>query len=157
MLQRIQTIYLLIAVVLSVLCLCMQIGTFCIDGLTVAREYNLWVLHVDNGATHHFSFTTAPMFVVLLLSAALGAYSVFAYRNRLVQARFCMFNMLLLVGWYMLYAVYRHVLIGGDGRAVDFSLSFAAFFPAVALVFYLLARRSIMADERLVRAADRLR
>lgn len=157
MIQRKQTIYLLLAVVFSVLCLCMQIGTFTADGLVVAREYNLWVLHIDNAPIHHFRFTTAPLFVVLLLSAALGVYSIFAYRNRVVQARFCTFDMLLVVGWYILYAVYGKVLIGGDGYTVDFSMSVAAFFPMLSLVFYLLARRGIMADERLVRAADRIR
>lgn len=157
MIQRIQTIYLLLAVVLSVACLCMQIGTFSVDGMAVAREYNLWVMHVDNAPEHHFSFATVPLFVVLLLSAALGLYSIFAYRNRITQARFCVFNMLLVVGWYILYAVYGFVLIDAGGNPVYFAPSFPAALPAVAFVFHLLARRGIMADERLVRAADRIR
>lgn len=157
MIQRIQTIYLLLAVVFSVLCLCMQIGTFSIDGLTVAREYNLWLLHVDNAPTHYFSFATVPLFVVLLLTAALGVYTVFVYRNRIIQARFCMFNMLLLVGWYIVYIVYRYILIEGGGKPVDFTPSVAAFFPAVSFILYLLARRGVLADEKLVRAADRIR
>lgn len=156
MIQRIQTIYLIIAVVLSVICLCMEIGTFSIDGLTVAREYNLWVLMIDNNATTH-QFTTLPLFAVLLLSAVLGIYSIFAYHNRIFQSRLCMFNMLLLLGWNILYAVYRRILIEGNGQLVDFNMSIAAFFPVIAMIFYLLARRGIMADEKLVRAADRIR
>lgn len=156
MIQRIQTIYMIIAIVLSVACLCMEIGTFSIDGLTIAHEYNLWVMTVDNNAATH-QFTTAPMFAVLILSATLGIYSIFAYRNRIAQAKLCMFNMLLLLGWNILYAVYRHILIDGNGQPVDFDMCLPAFFPVIALIFYLLARRRILADENLVRAADRIR
>lgn len=157
MIQRIQTIYLLVAVVLSVICMFLPLGEFSVDGLTVAREYNLWLLHVDNAATHHFTFATSPMFAVLLLSSALSCYAIFAFRNRVAQARFCLFGALLIVGWYVLYAVYSRVLGSFDGRMAEFSLSWAAVLPALALVFLLLARRAIMADERLVRAADRIR
>lgn len=156
MIQRIQTIYMIIAIALSVACLCLEIGTFSIDGLTIAHEYNLWVLMIDNNATTH-QFTTLPLFAVLLLSATLGIYTIFAYRNRITQARFCMFNMLLLLGWNILYAVYRHILIDGKGQPVDFELCLPAFFPVIALIFYLLARRRVLADEKLVRAADRIR
>lgn len=157
MIQRIQTVYLVLAVLLSVVFLGLRIGTFSIDGLTVAHEYNLLVLMMDNGSDTELKFTTAPLFVIVLLSAVLGAYSIFAYRNRILQARFCMFNVLLLLGWDILYAVYSHILIDGGGRTVDFSMSWTAAIPTVALILYLLARRGIMADERLVRAADRIR
>ena len=157
MIQRIQTVYLLAAVMLSVVCMFLQIGEFSIDGLAVAREYNLWMMYMDNDSSHHFTFVTAPLFVILIASAAMGAYAIFAYRNRMVQARFCMFDSLLMVGWYALYAVYSRVLGGVDGSIADFTPSFAAVLPAVALVLNLLARRAILADERLVRAADRIR
>ncbi len=158
MIQRIQTIYLLVAVVLSVICMFMPLGEFSIDGLAVAREYNLWLLNIDDNASgHHFTFVTSPMFAVLLLSSALACYAIFAFRNRVAQARFCQFSVLLIVGWYILYAVYGHILGDTDGRTSDFAPSWAAVLPAMSLVFLLLARRAIMADERLVRAADRIR
>lgn len=152
MIQRIQTIYLLVAVVLSVVCLCMQIGTFTEGGAAVYSEYNLWV----TGPTGVRQFVTWPLFAVLLLSAAIGLYAIFMYANRLLQARFCMFAMLLVVGWYILYVVYGGVLKPGDGSA-EFAPTWVGACPLVASVFYFLARRAIMADERLVRAADRIR
>ena len=45
--------------------------------------------------------------------------------------------------------------LGGDG--VSFHVGFASAFPVVALVLYFMARRGILADEKLVRAADRIR
>lgn len=152
MIQRIQSVYLFVAVALSVACLCLQIGIFSDGGLVVAREYNLWSVQQDGSWT----FSQWPLFAVLLLSAAVGAYAIFAFRNRLAQARLCLFAVLLIVGWYVLYFVYGQVLSGGQS-GVSFTPSLTAALPAVSVVFYLLARRGIKADERLVRAADRIR
>lgn len=153
MIQRIQTVYIVLAVVFTIACLCLQIGTFDNDGLVVGREYNLWL--IDGMCT--YSLVTWPMFAVLVLSAALGIYTIFVYSNRRNQARLCVFNLLLLVGWYILYGVYSRVLAGGALEQADFVPSMPAAFPGLAFVFYILARRGIMADERLVRAADRIR
>ena len=75
MIQRIQTVYMALAVVFTVVCLCLPIGVFCADGLTVIREYNLFL--ADDSAAH--SYDTWPMFAVLVPSAALGIYSIFVY------------------------------------------------------------------------------
>jgi hypothetical protein len=140
------------AVVLSIVCLSMQIGEASSDGLVVAREYNLWITN-SNG---EHSFVTFPLFVVLLLSSALGFCSIFLYRNRMLQARICIFNMLLLVGWYVLFAVYAQV-VGYSESQSAFAVLLPASFPAVAVILYFMARKSIIKDEKLVRAADRIR
>lgn len=152
MIQRIQTIYLLIAVVLSVVCLCMQVGALTDGDGTVTGMYNLFLAY-PNGAKN---FVTWPLFVVLLLSAAIALYAIFMYANRMLQLRFCLFSMLLIVGWYILYAVYAHLLLP-DSSAAAFSPSVAAVFPLVSILMLFLARRAIFADEELVRAADRIR
>ncbi len=145
-----------LAVVLTVVCLCLPVGVFTYDGLSPVgiisiNEYNLCLVTDDI-----VEYTTWPMFAVLVPSAALGVYSIFAYGNRKVQARFCMFNALLLVGWYVLYAVCSRVYSTGNG-IFEFRPTVFAAFPCVALILYMMARRAILADEALVRAADRIR
>lgn len=145
-----------LAVVLTVACLCLPVGVFTYDGLAPAgiisiNEYNLCLVTDDI-----VEYTTWPMFAVLVPSAALGVYSIFAYGNRRAQARFCVFNALLLVGWYVLYAVCSRVYSTGNG-IFDFRPTVFAAFPCVALILYMMARRAILADEALVRAADRIR
>lgn len=152
MIQRIQTVYLILAVVFTVACLCLQIGAFETLEHIIVREYNLMIVD-DNAAEHQFD--TLPMFIVLVVSAFLGIYSIFVYGNRVVQARFCTFNILLIVCWYILYAVYSRILLGDVFGT--FTPSVPAVFPLFAMIFYMLARRGIMADERLVRSADRIR
>lgn len=156
MIQRIQTVYMALAVVLTVACLCLPVGVFTYDelahaGIITINEYNLCLV-VDDIV----EYTTWPMFAVLVPSAALGVYSIFAYGNRRAQARFCVFNALLLVGWYVLYAVCSRVCSTGNG-IFDFRPTVFAAFPCVALILYMMARRAILADEALVRAADRIR
>ena len=82
--QRKQTIYLVVAVILTVICLCTQIGTYNAAGLDVSRVYNLWF----TDPLGHRHFDVWPLFAILLPTAALGAYTIFIYRNRKIQGAF---------------------------------------------------------------------
>lgn len=159
MIQRIQTVYLLLAVVFSVCCLSLSIGTFTTgEGMdtSVFREYNLCIARAEG--SHDFSVW--PMFAILLMSAASGLYSIFMYNNRIAQARFCVFNTLLIAGWYIVYFVFSRIYIGTEESSSlfkDFSFEIPAVFPMISAVMYLLARKAVMADEKLIKAADRIR
>lgn len=121
MIQRIQSIYLLVAVVLSV--------------ISIFLFWGLWI----------------PV-ALLAISSLISGYAIFAYGNRMFQAKLCMFNILLLIGWLIVYFVLMHV--SEEGLS---SVGFSALLPCLSIVFNFLARRAIIADERLVRAADRIR
>lgn len=151
MIQRIQSIYLLIAVVVNIVCLCLQIGSFISNDMITANVYNLWTVNAIDGSR---VFNTWPLFAILIFSSAIGIYTIFMYSNRIVQARFCVFNSLLIIGWYILYAVFAHVLANNGEQ---FSPAFAAILPIVSLIGFILARRGIIHDEKMVRAADRIR
>ena len=110
--QRKQTIFLAAAVILTVVCLSMQIGSFKAAGLAVGKVYNLWF--TDPLGHHHFD--TWPLMAILLPTAALGTYTIFIYHNRKVQALFCALNALLIVGWYV-FRLLRLRKLGTDRRA----------------------------------------
>lgn len=152
MIQRIQTIHLLVAVIFSVVCLCLPIGMFGANGMTTVSEYNLWL--TDAAGVHQF--VTWPLFAILVLSSAVGLYTIFMYSNRIVQSRLCVFNILLIVGWYIVYTVMGQVLVNNT-TMVSFTPALPVVCPIFSIMFYVLARRGIMADEKLVRAADRIR
>lgn len=153
MIQRKQTLYLLVAIVLTVVCLCMQIGAFQVAGLDVARVYNLWF----TDPLGHRHFDTWPLMAILLPTAALATYTIFIYHNRRVQALFCALNSLLIVGWYICFFVVGQTVGDKSWGAATFRPSWPAVLPFIALVFYILARRAIQADEKLVRSMDRIR
>ena len=153
MIQRKQTLYLLAAIIMTVICLCMQIGSFKAAGLEVARVYNLWF--TDPLGKHHFDVW--PLIAVLLPTAVIGTYTIFIYRNRKLQALFCLFCALLIVGWYVCFFVVSQTVGDKSWGTVSFRPEWPAVLPAVALILYLMARRAILADEKLVRSLDRIR
>jgi len=153
MIQRKQTLYLMAAIVMTVICLCMQIGSFRVAGIEVARVYNLWF--TDPLGKHHFD--TWPLMAVLLPTAALATYTIFIYHNRKVQALFCALNALLIVGWYVCFFVVSQMIGNKSWGTVNFRPAWPAVLPAIALILYLMARRAIKADEKLVRSMDRIR
>ena len=81
-------------------------------------------------------------------------FLIMGFRDRSRQAKLCVVNILLLVVWYTLAAFY--VLHIGF-RDYTFHANIAICFPFVAMIFYWMARKGVMADEKLVRAADRIR
>lgn len=149
MIQRKQTLFLLAALIATFVCLCLPVAVFVPEGMgTSMPMFNLWV--VEGSGNHNF--TPWPLFAVLLLTTPINIAAIFGYRNRKQQARMCAFCMFLIVGWYAVYAVFSQWLDFGQ-----FRVQWPAALPFVALVFYFLARKGILADEALVRAADRIR
>jgi hypothetical protein len=103
------------------------------------------------GASH---FQYWPLFAVLLVSSALSCYTIFLYKTRPLQATLCMVSMLLTLLWYVALIVVSK-MIAPD--AIEFHASFIAVLPAVSVILTFMARQGILADEKLVKAADRLR
>lgn len=151
--QRKQTLFLVAAIVLTVVCLCMQIGSYNAAGLDVAKVYNLWF----TDPLGHRHFDVWPLFAILLPTAALGAYTIFIFHNRKVQALFCALNVLLIIGWYICFFVVAQTVDNKSWGAMDFVPKWPAVMPAIALIFYLMARHAILADEKLVKSMDRIR
>lgn len=151
MLQRIQTVYLLLITVCAVLCMCMPVGHFHQNGICVADLYNLWLAPVDGMRT----FSPWAMFVLLLLTAVASFAAVFLYKRRMLQVRLTVFGGLFLVGYYIVLATF--VYLFKSRLEADFTISWTVAFPAVGLILEYLAFRGIMKDELIVRSLDRLR
>ena len=151
--QRKQTLFLVAAIVMTVICLCMQIGSFKAAGLQVGRVYNLWF----TDPLGHRHFNTWPLMAILLPTAVLATYTIFIYHNRKVQALFCALNALLTTGWYVCFFVVAKTIGNKTWGTVDFTPLWPAVLPAIALILYLMARHAILADEKLVRSMDRIR
>lgn len=150
MIQRKQTLYLLLAAILGVVTLSMSVATVTADGLLTAQVYNL--LWLDAHREAHYGVW--PLFAMLLAASSVCLYAIFLFKRRIVQARLCLASMCLCLAWYIGVLVVSKSLAPD---AHDFQLSFVGAFPAVMAILCFMARKAIMADERLVRAADRIR
>lgn len=151
MIQRKQTVFLLLALIATVVCMCLPVGRYVPDAMGKGSEmYNLLI--VDKVTGEHF-YAVWALFAILLISCPVALAAVFGYNNRRQQARFCLFNVLLYIGWYIVYVVFAMTMGGSD----KFHPSFASCLPFVAIVLTVMARKGINDDEKLVRAADRIR
>lgn len=150
MIQRKQTVFLFLALLATIACLCLPVGSFEPQGMGTENQLmNLWINETNGGR----NFSVWALFAILLVTCPINTFAIFDYHNRKRQARFCMFSMLMIIGWYIVYGVFSQVLMPG----FTFHVEFAASLPLIAFILLWLARRSILADEALVRAADRIR
>lgn len=157
MIQRIQTLYLLLVTVLCVICMSNCIGFFISeDGELVGRLYNLLCLNVEDGNKGNPLYTPWALFVILLITSTLSLLNIFLFKHRVLQMRICVFCMILLVGWYAAYAAFVWILSDVFDSA-SFRVGAIASLPCVSLILLYLALRGIMKDEKLVRSLDRLR
>lgn len=153
MLQRIQTVYLLLALVVTITCLCLPIGFFYPEGMGGDVEmYNLCAVGQEEGV----SFIVWPLFALLLLTCPINLFTIFLYNKRPLQASLCMLNIVLICLWIAAYCYYVFCDVISHG-GMGFKPAFATWLPLVAIIFYLLARRGIISDEKLVRSTDRIR
>ncbi len=148
MIQRKQTLFLFIAIILTIVCMSMQVATMISDsGIVQARMYNLWL---TDGQGQH-SFRSAPLFVCLLISALVSIVTIFLYTKRKLQATMCLVNILVLVVWYVVLAVLPQSFGG------MMHLEWPSVLPAISIILIFMARKGILADEKLVRSLDRIR
>ena len=152
MIQRKQTLFLLLAVIAAISCLCLPIGEFATGNVLGGNSvmYNLWIVRPDGS----YDFSVWALFAILLVTCPISLMAIFSYKNRMVQSRFCMFNILLALGWYIVFAA---MALNTGGAAGGFRVSIAAALPAVSMLLHFMARKAILADEALVRSADRIR
>lgn len=150
MIQRVQSLYLLLAAVAAVLSL------FCplVSGGEGDAVVTLSGIVLQAGAAQR---AAVPWGIAVLgvVVAVVSVVALMGWRNRPRQMRQCTLLMLLVLGQYLAVAGYAYSAFGGFSPfpALHIGLSF----PALSLVGAYLARRAIAADEALVRAADRIR
>ena len=172
MIQRIQTIYLAVAALLCLACLCLPIASFTDgQGEVMGTLFNLWVhipspigstittdasapvLAQEAAGTH--VFTPCALFGLLVITTTGLLFDIFLFRQRLVQSRLALLCGILLIGWNIVYGIFLFILKGQ--LEADFQLTPWAAFPAIAAILSYLAFRAILKDEMLVRSLDRLR
>jgi len=87
----------------------------------------------------------------LLLSTLMTIVTIFLYTRRKVQAALCLVNIAVILAWYILLAVLP------QGVNEVRILQWYDALPAVCVILIFMARKGILADEKLVRSLDRIR
>jgi len=157
MLQRKQTLFLLLAVLCGALTFVFPVDTFTRgDHSYIFRTTGLFT---GEGVPVQDVATKVPFAVLLGVLSGILLAVVFMYRNRIRQMRLLrMMNLLMLAIVVFLFITDNSIrvhLAQGGRVANQFGLS--AILPLGMIIFTFLADRSIRKDEELVKSMDRLR
>lgn len=136
MLQRIQTVWLLLAGIAILLSL--KLTSLVVE--TADLKYA-----EQNGLNSGIAITILTVVIGLLSFVVIGLY-----KNRVLQLRLCVVGIILEL--VLLFLYYK--------KATEFtnhSINITAILHLLVIVFFILAARGINSDEKLIKQSDRLR
>ncbi|MBE6182511.1 MAG: DUF4293 family protein [Rikenellaceae bacterium] len=156
MIQRIQSLYLLAVTILMAITFAAPLLAFgTTEGVSTLYTYRL--IHAAGNSE------TAPYYLsfLVIIATILPFITIFGYKKRLIQIRWCVVEMVLLAGTIVMLGLYcyRFYTLFQEASPAIFSASFKLTLccPAVALFLTWLASRAIFRDEMLVRDTERIR
>lgn len=161
MIQRVQTIYLLLIVILGItLCFQPVLQLVTPEEAAELRIYELGASGLELITNEDCQPVIClqglwGLLVTTALIPLLALVDIFLYKKRLLQARLNIFLALLCLGYYGVLAIYiwqAKLALGVDWHVLPW-----AAIPLICFVLTLMATRRILKDEALVRAADRIR
>ena len=136
MLQRIQTIYLIIVTVISAVLIFL---------------FPLWKLE---GGVDFFAKDSLLFLGLFLGSAVLALIAIFMFKNR--QLQFVLGRLNIILNFFLLgFFVYQSLNLSGETSVSEKGIGM--FLPIVSIVLLVLANKAIKKDEDLVKSVDRLR
>ena len=155
MIQRIQSVYLFLAATAVAVMFFFPIANFYSD---------LYYFYLKLGGISDETFlsiNTIPLIAMAVIIIVLIVFSIFIYKNRLLQARMIRFGILIDISFIIvLYFGYIDNIIKSfknEGTMIDVEYKAGIYFPLIVLILLVLAMRGVLNDEKKVRAADRLR
>lgn len=154
MIQRIQTIYMLIAAFLLVLLYSNPIAEIIV---TDKLYLTLWHHKIVSVNEELFATrSTWPITFLLSVILLIQVISVFLYKRRQIQIRLSIFSLLLMFGLVgLIYFFTKYTLNNMEGIKSVFLWPIVC--PMIAIILNYLAIKAIQKDEKLVRSYDRIR
>ncbi len=137
MIQRIQSIYLLIVSILAIV--------FCFYPIANINEQVL-----------KFS-KFIILDIISIIIATIAFVSIFLFKKRMLQIRINSFNIILMFFQLILSGIWVYLSAEGFNNIKTFSLNLSAILPIINIILSYLAIRAIGKDEAMVRAVDRIR
>jgi hypothetical protein len=147
MIQRIQTIYLLVASILLGLVFFLPLA----DITTAESIFRFDIQGIHKGS--ELIMKGWPLMLFLSFVILIHVITIFLFKKRLVQVRLLILSIILLLGLFSTFFWFGYM--GVKGASTGFKLTIA--FPVVDIILDYLAIKAIAKDEALVRSVDRIR
>lgn len=147
MIQRIQTIYLLVSAILIGLIFALPIAEIVKDGAIYLFNFKGILL---DGTLKENGMAISILTGIILL---LHGFAIFSFKNRIRQIRLIISSMLLLLCLFGLFFYFAYYSFTG----AQINLKISMVFPLIAIILDFLAVRAVRKDEALIRSLDRIR
>ena len=155
MIQRIQSVYLLLAsLVIFALFLFPLVHNVYVAG--VPSTIKVTGIYQDvNGQQAHIQFFGA-LTIATIIIGLLPLIIIFLYKNRKQQIALCYSAVLIIIGYsFWMAQVVKHAM--GSIQLDTHNWGIGLFLTSISLLFLIFAVKAIQRDEKLVKSADRLR
>jgi hypothetical protein len=155
MIQRIQSVYLLVTTFLSVLFLKGSFLTFFKESGTILILTFNGLYRITNGQQEQIEISLIPLSVLIILIIITSIISILIFKKRKIQLRFTRSLIYLIILFIIISSIYSLIIITRYG--VNILPTIKMFIPFGMLVFSILANRGIKKDDDLVKSYERLR
>lgn len=155
MIQRIQTLYLLVIVVLSVFGFFMPMATLLSAESAEVYKLTFKGLLEQTAAANVLVQNIWALSFLMAVSPAIALVSIFLFKNRLLQIRLQIINIIFYAGFYLLLFIYVWQFV--QKFQLDWTIHIVTAFPLINIILSVLAIRAIGKDEALVKSLNRLR
>jgi hypothetical protein len=155
MIQRIQSVYLFLTTLLSLLFLRASFLTFVDKSGSIIKVSFTGILSSKSGGAFELIEKTIPITVLVVLISIVSVIAIFLYKNRKVQLSFSLAAIILtclLIATSLYYCL--HIIKVYQCEIVP---GFSMLIPVLILISSFLAYRGIKKDDLLVKSYDRLR
>jgi hypothetical protein len=158
MIQRIQTVYLTLAIIALAMLYFFPMATF-ISDLAYLKFFITGLKNMaPDGAVPLSIGYVLPLTLGALVIMILAGMAIALYKNRPKQIQLTNIAVLLnILTILSVLFVYIPLIERTSAIKADYSGSLGIYLPVVSLMFLVLANRAIKRDEKLVRSSDRLR
>ena len=160
MIQRLQSLYLLLAIAAYVLLFFFPIAEYSV----LDNNYNFSMLEIPNGNSN----STLPLIIAVCLMAIACFVTIFLYKKRPVQIKITAITLLVHIGFIaaLFYSAENIIAdsltkgiiaLGADKVEIIPSYKVGMYISLIPVIFIVLAHRAIRKDEKMVSSSDRLR
>lgn len=148
--QRIQSVYLLIAVILMVVFAFFPALTFELGG----RQFVYGALEAGKVGVTHTHISPLMLMLVVLISL-LALIDIFLFKNLQRQMTVCFVDIIIGLAMLVAICIQAFYLYSKDG--VTLTWQWYLLLPILSIVFLMLAHKAMSRDKKMLRDSDRLR
>lgn len=154
MIQRIQTVYLFVALVMLVVANLFPFASYGVEGGSYVLTS--WGVEAQGVAPYGGNAVLCwGLPVCSLLAAVLAIVAIMRFKQRVLQMRLCVYGILAVLAFHVFFGVQAWMVYDALGATPEPTLT--AQLPLVSIIFFILAGRAVKRDEALVRSMDRIR